>query len=152
MAPEVEMRINAAIASGRLSVTAGKICGVEPGGASVLIRYRKRGSVTEEALHVDKIVDCRQIGATAVQAVNPALRSLIDQGLARPDPLRIGIDVTPKSAIVDQAGAPSQRLFAVGPLTRAAFWEIIAIPDIANQCMALADRLRRSLSTTRRSA
>jgi uncharacterized NAD(P)/FAD-binding protein YdhS len=29
----------------------------------------------------------------------------------------------------------------VGPLTRAAFWEIIAIPDIRNQCAALAARL-----------
>jgi uncharacterized NAD(P)/FAD-binding protein YdhS len=36
---------------------------------------------------------------------------------------------------------PSQRLFAIGPLTRAAFWEIIAIPDIRNQCVQLAEQL-----------
>ncbi|MBA1993605.1 hypothetical protein HLX74_23725, partial [Escherichia coli] len=30
------------------------------------------------------------------------------------------------------------------PLTRAAFWEIIAIPDIRNQCAALAARLADS--------
>jgi len=30
---------------------------------------------------------------------------------------------------------------AVGPLTRAAFWEIIAIPDIRNQSAELAARL-----------
>jgi uncharacterized NAD(P)/FAD-binding protein YdhS len=32
-------------------------------------------------------------------------------------------------------------LFAAGPLTRAAFWEIVAIPDIRNQCAELAARL-----------
>jgi uncharacterized NAD(P)/FAD-binding protein YdhS len=32
-------------------------------------------------------------------------------------------------------------MFAIGPLTRAAFWEIIAIPDIRNQCAALANQL-----------
>jgi uncharacterized NAD(P)/FAD-binding protein YdhS len=69
------------------------------------------------------------------------VRSLFDQGLARPDPLRIGIDVGPDCAIVRADGVPSQRLFAVGPLTRAAFWEIIAIPDIRNQCADLADHL-----------
>ena len=152
MAPEVETRINATIASGRLTVTAGKLCDVEPGNADVLIRYRKRGATTVETLHVDEIVDCRQIGSTPLKAVNPALRSLIDQGLARPDPLCIGIDVTPDSAIISRAGVASQRLFAVGPLTRAAFWEIIAIPDITKQCMTLADRLCRALSAQAQSS
>jgi uncharacterized NAD(P)/FAD-binding protein YdhS len=146
MAPEVEARINEAIGLGQLSVTAGKLSAVEPGSTEVLVRYRKRGASMFENLKVDKIVDCRQMGETPLQAVNPALRSLIGQGLARSDPLRIGIDVTSESAIVNHAGVPSQRLFAVGPLTRAAFWEIIAIPDIANQCMALAERLRHALS------
>jgi len=145
MAPEVETRINAAIQSGRLSVTAGKLSSVEPGSADVLIRYRRRGASKVETLRVEKIVDCRQMGSTPLKAVNPALRSLIDQGLARPDLLRIGIDVTRESAIINRAGVPSQRLFAVGPLTRAAFWEIIAVPDITSQCMALAERLHHAL-------
>ena len=42
---------------------------------------------------------------------------------------------------VNQDGSASRRLFAVGPLTRAAFWEIIAIPDIRNQCVEPAERM-----------
>ena len=72
---------------------------------------------------------------------NPAVRSLFDRGLARADPLHIGIETERGGAIVNQDGAPSRRLFAVGPLTRAAFWEIIAIPDIRNQCAELAAEL-----------
>src|SRR5262249_38663275 len=80
---------------------------------------------------------------------NPAVRSLFDQGLARVDPLRIGIEITPDCAVVDRNGLPSRRLFAIGPLTRAAFWEIIAIPDIRNQCAELAERLVRKAATAR---
>jgi len=141
MAPEVERRIDAVIQSGRLRVIAAKLTAVESDGADAVIRYRKRGESTIETMHVDRIVDCRGLGPEPPRLVNPALRSLLDRGLARLDPLRIGIDVTPHCAIVDRFGVPSERLFAVGPLTRAAFWEIIAIPDIRSQCAELANRI-----------
>src|SRR5215472_5984027 len=92
---------------------------------------------------VDKIVDCRGIGARPLKVVNPALCSLLERGLVGLDPLGIGIDVASDCAIIDQLGIASERLFAVGPLTRAAFWEIVAVPDIRNQCLALATRLSR---------
>jgi uncharacterized NAD(P)/FAD-binding protein YdhS len=71
------------------------------------------------------------------------LRSLFDQGLARPDRLRIGLDIGTDCALIGRDGVPSRRLFAIGPLTRAAYWEIIAIPDIRNQCAELAAQLIR---------
>jgi uncharacterized NAD(P)/FAD-binding protein YdhS len=141
MAPEVESRINAAIASGLLTVMAAKLCVIESAEAGALIRYRRRGANHIETMQVDKIVDCRGIGATPLKVINPALCSLLEHGLARLDPLGIGIDVTSGCAVIDQLGIASERLFAVGPLTRAAFWEIVAIPDIRNQCLALATRL-----------
>jgi uncharacterized NAD(P)/FAD-binding protein YdhS len=144
MAPEVESRINAAIASGRLSVIAAKLCTIDSSEAGAVVRYRRRGASTAETVQVDKMVDCRGIGATPLTIVNPALCSLIERGLARLDPLQIGIDVTSECAVIDRSGTPSERLFAVGPLTRSAFWEIVAVPDIRNQCKALADRLSRA--------
>jgi uncharacterized NAD(P)/FAD-binding protein YdhS len=143
MAPEVESRISTAIASGLLTVMAAKLYGIESGEAGALIRYRRRGVNHIETMQFDKIVDCRGIGATPLKVVNPALCSLLEHGLARLDPLGIGIDVTSDCAIIDQLGIASERLFAVGPLTRAAFWEIVAVPDIRNQCLALATQLSR---------
>ena len=58
--------------------------------------------------------------------------------------MHIGIEIGVDCAIINRDGIPSRRLFAVGPLTRAAFWEIIAIPDIRNQCAELATQLVRS--------
>jgi len=144
MAPEVESRINAAIASNRLQVLAAKLSAIEPREAGALVHYRRRGAEGVETVAVDKIVDCRAIGVAPLKATNPALRDLLERGLARLDPLHIGLDVTADCALVDRSGTASERLFAVGPLTRATFWEIVAVPDIRNQCTALASRLLRA--------
>jgi uncharacterized NAD(P)/FAD-binding protein YdhS len=143
-APAVAERIQQAIASGRLTVMAAKIMNVEQTAAGALVDYRRRGEADAECMQVAKIIDCTGIIKNPMQTTNRVLHSLFDQGLARVDPLRIGIDVSPDCAIVDRYGTPSKRLFAVGPLTRSAFWEIIAVPDIRNQCAELAARLTRA--------
>ncbi len=124
-----------------MTVIAAKVCSIETGAGDALVHYRKRGQSAVETLRVDKIVECRGFPTTPLEMVNPVLCSLLEAGLARLDPLRIGIDVTSDFAIRDQSGVASERLFAIGPLTRAAFWESVAVPDIRNQCAALARRL-----------
>ncbi|HEX3401057.1 MAG TPA: hypothetical protein VHT74_12100 [Acetobacteraceae bacterium] len=59
----------------------------------------------------------------------------------RPDALRLGLDVAASGAVRSRNGAISPHLFAVGPLTRGAFWEISAVPDIRKQCAALASHV-----------
>jgi uncharacterized NAD(P)/FAD-binding protein YdhS len=61
--------------------------------------------------------------------------------MVRPDPLCLGLDVTRNCALKDRKGALSGRLFAVGPVTKAAFWEMTAVPDIRRQCEYLANHL-----------
>lgn len=144
MAPEVEMRIEQALTDGRLTLMAAKIVDIEPNTAGALVRYRRRGQNVISTIQIGIIVDCTGIVRNPLATTNPALRSLFDRGLARADPLHIGIEIAADCAIVDRSGRSSRRLFAVGPLTRAAFWEIIAIPDIRNQCAELAKQLIRS--------
>ncbi|MCA1453655.1 FAD-dependent oxidoreductase [Bradyrhizobium sp. BRP22] len=141
MAPEVEARIAHALYAGHLTLVAGKIIGIEPNEAGASVRYRPRGQREIRSLEVGAIVDCTGIVKDPRASANPAVRSLFDQGLARVDPLCIGIETSADCAIINRDGVPSRRLFAVGPLTRAAFWEIIAIPDIRTQCAALAAML-----------
>jgi uncharacterized NAD(P)/FAD-binding protein YdhS len=145
MAPEVEFTISKAVTDRRLALMAAKIVDISPNAAGAIVRYRRRGQAVVEGLEVDAIVDCTGIAKDPAATGNPAVRSLFDQGLARIDPLHLGIDVSSDCAIVNRRGLPSRRLFAVGPLTRAAFWEIIAIPDIRNQCVQLAGRLVRNV-------
>jgi uncharacterized NAD(P)/FAD-binding protein YdhS len=124
---------------------AGKIQSVEHGNGVPLVTFRPRGSPTTESLQADHIVECTGINPIPHSTSNPVLRSLLDHGLARIDPLGIGLDSTNECALVDATGQPSTWLFAIGPLTRAAFWEIVAVPDIRNQCHRLAEHIRHQL-------
>jgi uncharacterized NAD(P)/FAD-binding protein YdhS len=144
MAPEVEFTISKAVTDHRLTLMAAKIVDISPNHAGATVRYRRRGQFGIENLQVDAIVDCTGIARDPAATGNPVVRSLFDQGLARVDPLQMGLDVAPDCAVINRWGLPSRRLFAVGPLTRAAFWEIIAIPDIRNQCIQLAERMVRN--------
>jgi uncharacterized NAD(P)/FAD-binding protein YdhS len=122
-------------------VIAGKLSHIAADGTGARVSPRRPGDEDIDIISVEKIVECKGIMTNPLETSNPAMRSLFDQRLARPDPLHIGIDVNTDCAVLDRAGVPSKRIFAVGPLTRAAFWEIIAVPDIRVQCAAFAARL-----------
>jgi len=68
------------------------------------------------------------------------LKGLLDDGLARPDQLGIALDVDEHSRV---AGA--KRAWAMGPLTKGRYWEIIAVPDISGQAAAVADDIETEL-------
>jgi uncharacterized NAD(P)/FAD-binding protein YdhS len=146
MAPEVEDIIGGAIASGQLTIVAGKVQSVRRGHDGAVVTYRPRGRQTVETIEAACIVECRGINAIPHTTTNPVLRSLLDNGLARIDPLGVGLDTTNECALVDATGQPSTRLFAIGPLTRATFWEVVAVPDIRTQCHRLTERIRSQLA------
>jgi uncharacterized NAD(P)/FAD-binding protein YdhS len=141
MAPEIAARIAEALRSGRLTVMAAKISDIDADTAGVCVTYQRRGKRAAETMQADKIVDCRGVVSVPYRPANPALRDLLVRGHAQLDPLEIGLDVTVDGAIIDGSGRASRRLFAVGPLARAALWEITAIPEIRAQCARLADRM-----------
>lgn len=137
MAPEVGELIAGAISSGQLWITAGKVQSVERNQYDALVTFRPRGCSTTETIKVARIVECTGINPFPHSTTNPVLRNLFDNGLARIDPMGIGLDATNNCALVDASGDHSSRIFAIGPLTRAAFWEIVAVPDIRTQCHQL---------------
>jgi len=144
MAPEIHARISATIGLGRLTVMAARICAVEADGTGATVRYRRRGASAVGTLRVDNIVECCGVVTNPAHAPNPVVRNLLDSGAARVDALGIGLDVAPNGAIIARSGVPSERLFAIGPAARAAFWEITAIAEIRSQCAELAGRMQRT--------
>jgi uncharacterized NAD(P)/FAD-binding protein YdhS len=147
MAPDVERLLRNSIASGQLKVVAGKVVAVEPDDYGVTVTYRGRGAAAAEKFRAANVVECVGISVNPRDSTNPLLRSLLEQGLARPDPIGIGIDVADDCAVIDRNGVPSRRLLAAGPLTRGRLWEIVSIPDIRVQCAQIAEWIgRRSWS------
>ena len=91
------------------------------------------------------MIDCTGPGADVTQSTDPLMQTLLRAGIARPDPLRLGVDVGPDGAVLTRSGAPSHRLFAIGPLTKGANWEMTAVQELRTQCRDLARVLARRL-------
>lgn len=141
MAPAVAARIEACRRNGQLTIHAGRIGLLRQGSCEVRVEFKRRFSGMPASLDVARIVNCSGPGCDFDRVTDPLMRYLLDHGLARPDPLRLGLDVTVNGAIKNGDGAISGRLFAVGPLTKGTFWEIIAVPDIRRQCERMATSL-----------
>ena len=139
MAPEIEAAVTALRESGRLSLIAGTVMAAEAGQDGVRVRIRRRGAGAAEERTFARVIDCTGLSDDVTKSGNPLIRALLERGALRPDELGIGLDIAGSYGIVGVDGAPSRRVFAIGPLARAAFWECIAIPDIRLQCRDIAE-------------
>jgi len=141
LAPSVARKIETMRADGRLTILAGKVTGATADGDHVLLSYRPRHAADPESLRVRRIVNGTGPQGDLTATREPLLVHLRDRGLLRADPLRIGIDVDQESRAISAGGASSDRLTVIGPMTRGAFWEIVAVPDIRRQAWSVARRL-----------
>lgn len=141
MAPEIEAALRPLIESGRLNIVAGRVVGARSDGADIEVDILRRGAGAAETRRFARIIDCSGLAEEPLKCANPLLRALLARGAARPDVLGVGFDVAADFGLVGADGRVSQRVKALGPLARAAFWECIAIPDIRDQCAQLAEAL-----------
>lgn len=142
IAPAIAARVAAMVAEGRLAFIAGKLVSAEAeAGSDVLVRFRPRGGEAIEKLRAARIVNCTGPEPDIARCAEPLLATLLAEGRIRADPLRLGIDVDAESRARDAGGQASDPLFAIGPVTRGAFWESVAIPEIRVQAQRIAARI-----------
>lgn len=141
MAPAVADRLAAMREGGQLSLSAGRIRRVDAAGTEVVVTWRERGAENERTHRFARIINCTGPGGDPRQARGGLLRQLVEYGLARPDPLGFGLDVDDEDRVIGSNGEADHGLYAVGPMTKGAHWEIVAVPDIRNQVAVLAARL-----------
>ena len=141
VAPQVGATIEAMQADARLAAAAGKLVSAEAADGKALVRFRPRGADAVETLRVARIVNCTGPEIDIVRAGEPLLDALLAAGRIRPDPLRIGIDVDLECRAIGADGRAGETLSVIGPITRGAFWESVAVPDIRAQAERVAARL-----------
>lgn len=141
IATDVARRLEALISADRLDVRAGRLDRVEPSGEAAIIHWRPRGARTSEAIPARALIDCTGPGVDPTRSDDALTAALLEGGQARPDPRRLGLDLDSASRVLSRDGSPSERLFILGPPSRAAYWEVVAVPDIRVRAAALADRL-----------
>ncbi len=144
LAPQVAAKVDAMIARGQLTIVGGKPSAYIPISNGVAVTYRPRGADAKTMLQVRRIVNCTGPQGDLARSSEPVLRSLIAAGYARADSARLGLDVNAQSQLIGANGIAHPRLFGLGPMTRGAFWEIVAVPDIRTQVWTVARRLAQA--------
>lgn len=141
LAPEVHARLQALIDRGQLEVLAAKTLGFEQGPDGIAVTLRPRGQDAPRTIIAQRIVNCTGPLGDLNRTREPLLQRLAERGLIRPDAAHIGIDVDNQGQTIAADGRANANLYALGPMTRGAFWEIVAVPDIRTQTWAVARRL-----------
>jgi len=138
IAPEVAATVHRLIGEGRLQIIAGRIVAAEETASGIDVTLRPRGANASQLMRFAYAFNCTGPLQSIERTRDPLLCSLLDTGQAEPDDLGIGLRVDDKS----RAG---ERLWALGPLTKGRYWEIIAVPDIREQAAHVAEDIERSL-------
>ncbi len=146
MAPEIAREIERLRAEGRLSTHAGRIASSGIEGGRIKFTFRPRAGGAERGLVGDWVINCAGPETDYARIRHPLVSSLLASGLARPDPLALGLDLTPSFQLIGREGRPTPRLYALGPPTRGLLWESTAVPDIRKQCAQFSARLAAELA------
>jgi uncharacterized NAD(P)/FAD-binding protein YdhS len=147
--PEVARRVDLLLRLGRLTVAAGRISAYRERQNGIEVDYRTARAGTRQIGGIGRIINCAGPACDFDRIRNPLVERLLARGQARPDAQRLGLDVTLQGALTARDGAVSQRLFAVGPLTKGLLWEITSVPDIRRQCELLATHLAQIVAAHR---
>ena len=104
------------------------------------VTLRRRGAGNEH-LATDWILNCSGPEERYDRVQDPLIGALLASGQARRGALGLGLDVDPECQLRDVAGQTQPGLYAVGPATRGAFWEVTAASNIRQQLLGIAGHL-----------
>jgi uncharacterized NAD(P)/FAD-binding protein YdhS len=138
IAPEVAATVTRLIAEDRLEVMAGRVVSASPTRGGLDIEILRRGASEPRRMSFAYAINCTGPLHSIERTRDPLLRSLFDSGAVTPDRLGIGLNV-------DEQSRAGERLWALGPLTKGRYWEIIAVPDIREQAAQVADNIASEL-------
>jgi len=138
IAPQVAATVARLVGEGRLQVMAGRIVSAAGTGEALEVQIRRRGAAEPQAERFAYAFNCTGPLHSIARTRDPLLRALLDAGAAKPDHLGIGLEI-------DGTCRAGEHLWAMGPLTKGRYWEIIAVPDIREQAAEVAADIEREL-------
>jgi len=141
IAPQIAQRLKQGEAEGRVALLRARTLTAEVDADGFRITLRVAGEEKPRIIQAGGIINCTGPNADIAASANPLLRSALQQGLIRPDPVGVGIDVGDDCRAVSRAGEAVPGLWVVGPLTRGHFGDLTAIPQINRQILNLIPNL-----------
>lgn len=115
-------------------------------GVDLTVHAWRRGQTQQtRVFRAAWVINCTGPAPSQQGDADPAVRSLIDSGLARPDPLGLGLETSSEGELVDRGGRPQEDLLVVGTLRKPALWESTAVPELRGQAATAAQRALQAL-------
>ncbi len=139
-APRIDRALQALLDSGQLRIQAARLAGFASANEGVEVRLKPRGGEGETSVRVARVINCTGPASALDQLAIPLIESLRAAGAIKPDALGLGLE-SDDCALIQADGRASSWLYALGPLTRPAWWEITATPEIVVQADRLVLRL-----------
>ena len=142
VAPQVGATIQRMIERGRMEVIAGRIQSLRETDGGIEAVIRRRGNTEADPPRRFAVgINCTGPLHAIAHSRDGVLRSLLDARLAEPDHLGIGLKVDDQGRVIG-----AKRLWAMGSLGKARYWEIIAVPDIRVQAEMVAEVIAKELN------
>jgi uncharacterized NAD(P)/FAD-binding protein YdhS len=111
-------------------------------GDYINIAYTVRNRREIRNIRVARVINCTGPRSDYATLGTPLFAALCEQGLIHADALGPGLE-TRDARIVDAHGQVSDSLFAIGSLTRPAWWEVTAVPELSAQISRLVEVVAR---------
>lgn len=133
---------------GRLKIVAGRVLWVD-GDGPLNVRIRSRGAATTRAFAADLVIQATGFNLAASSSGHALVRQLIDDGVAQPDALDLGLAADGEGRLLSCNGLPARGLRCLGTLLRGSLWECSGLPEIRSLAKAIARDLPGELRELR---
>ena len=140
IAPSIHQNITAAVANGRVALTAASITGLRTAGPKIAVDLESSDG-TPSSLTADLVINGTGPQTRFSATRSPLLRALLKRGLAQTDASDMGLKIAADFTVIQKDEQPSPNLLALGPLLRGTLWETIAVPELRGQALRVAQTL-----------
>lgn len=147
--PMNDSLVRAAEARGEIQFAAATLTVVHAAPSDDVVRVEmRRGAGGEiDTAEFDYVVNCTGLDAGSAWRLNPVLKVMIEVGLLRLDPTRMGFDVGVNCEALSCEGSPQPTLRVVGPPSAGTFGDPLGVPFISGQVRRILPDVLRTLES-----
>ncbi len=143
MAPPIAKAVQSELDAGTLVIRQGRVSAVTLQNGQACVALETHSGTA--AFTTARAINCTGPSLNYRRVHSPLLKKLFANGIATPGPLGVGLRTNRDGALIDNLNRASENLFTLGPSRQGTLLESIAIPEIRQQAVRLAQTLAEAL-------
>jgi uncharacterized NAD(P)/FAD-binding protein YdhS len=147
MAPAVAAQITDLVAAGDLEIFRAQLERVRTLDGAFEATFRRTADGHWITRRFASLINCTGMRGAPAANGDDFVAGLARKGAVRADALGLGLEVDDGLRAIGANGAATDGLFAVGPLTRGALWEAVAVPDLRVHTALVSTSVLKSFQT-----